>query len=94
MKRLLLVTLAASALGTMPLAVAAPKTVTLSVPDMTCPVCPLTVRQALNGVTGVAKVAVDFDRREATVVFDDATTTVDALRRATAEAGYPSTVKP
>ena len=74
-------------------ALAAPKTVTLSVPDMTCPVCPLTVKKALSDVKGVNKVDVNFDKKEATVNFDDAKTDVDALRKATADAGYPSTVK-
>ena len=75
-------------------AMADPKTVTLSVPGMTCPVCPLTVKQALGNVEGVSAVDVDFDRREATVTFDDAQTGPGALRAATAGAGYPSTLKP
>ena len=35
---------------------------------------------------------VDFDKREAIVTFDDGKTTVAALTRATADAGYPSTL--
>lgn len=72
---------------------AAPMAVTLSVPGMTCSLCPLTIKKALSRVGGVSSVAVNFDKREATVVFDDATTDVDALRKATANAGYPSTLK-
>lgn len=72
---------------------AAPKTVTLDVPGMTCETCPITVKMALNKVKGVTKVSVDFEKREAVVTFDDATTTVEALTKATADAGYPSTVK-
>lgn len=72
---------------------AAPRTVTLHVPDMTCSACPITIKKALTKVDGVSKVAVDFDKREAVVTFDDAKTTVAALTRATKDAGYPSTEK-
>ena len=72
---------------------AATQTVTLAVPGMTCAACPLTVKQAISKVDGVNKVNVSFDKREAVVTFDDAKTNVDALRKATADAGYPSTPK-
>ena len=72
---------------------AAPKTVTLAVPGMTCATCPITVKKALTKVTGVTKVDVDLDKLQAVVTFDDAKTTVTALAKATTDAGYPSTVK-
>ena len=72
---------------------AAPKTVTLAVPGMTCETCPITVKMALNKVKGVTKVNVDFDKKEAVVTFDDAKTTVAALTKATKDAGYPATLK-
>ncbi|WP_264857370.1 mercury resistance system periplasmic binding protein MerP [Burkholderia cenocepacia] len=72
---------------------AATKTVTLSVPGMTCAACPITVRTALTRVAGVGKVDVVFEKREARVTFDDARTSVSALTKATADAGYPSSVK-
>ncbi|TAL79273.1 MAG: mercury resistance system periplasmic binding protein MerP [Burkholderiaceae bacterium] len=72
---------------------AATQTVTLSVPGMTCAACPLTVKAALSKVKGVSKIKVVFDKREATVTFDDAKTTIQALMKATGNAGYPSTVK-
>ncbi len=71
---------------------AAPATVTLSVPSMNCPVCPISVKKALMGVPGVQKAAVDFERLQATVTFDDSKTGIDALTRATRNAGYPSTL--
>ncbi|MGU2419694.1 mercury resistance system periplasmic binding protein MerP [Burkholderia cenocepacia] len=73
---------------------AAMKTVTLSVPGMTCAACPITVKAALSKVDGVSKVDVAFDKREAVVTFDDAKTSVRKLTKATADAGYPSTLKP
>lgn len=66
------------------------QTVTLSVPGMTCATCPITVKLALSRVDGVESVAVDFAQKQATVVFDDATTTVHALTEATENAGFPS----
>ena len=71
---------------------AAAQSVTLSVPDMNCATCPITVKKALTKVSGVGKVDVNLDRREAKVTFDDAKTNVEALTRATRDAGYPSTV--
>lgn len=70
---------------------AAPQTVTLAVSKMTCAACPITVKTALSRVPGVTTVSVSFEKKQATVVFDNAQTTVQALTRATTDAGYPST---
>lgn len=72
---------------------ASPKTVTLSVPDMNCSACPITVKKALQKVDGVQKVVVTYEPKEAVVTFDDNKTTVDKLREATTKAGYPSSPK-
>jgi mercuric ion binding protein len=61
---------------------------------MTCATCPITVRQALTKVKGVRRAVVDFEKKQATVTFDDAQTNVAALVKATTDAGYPSTVAP
>jgi mercuric ion binding protein len=71
---------------------AASRTVTLSIPSMDCEVCPITVKKALSKVPGVSRSTVNFDKRQATVTFDDSKTSVDALTRATMDAGYPSTL--
>lgn len=71
---------------------AASETVTLSVPGMDCPVCPITVKKALVKVPGVSRAEVDFDKRQATVTFDSTKANVEALTRATKDAGYPSTL--
>jgi len=73
---------------------AATRTVTLSVPGMTCAACPITVKHALSKVAGVEKTDVRFEQREAVVTFDDDKTNVQALTKATSDAGYPSAVKP
>ena len=60
---------------------------------MTCAACPITVKKALSKVDGVSKVEASFEKKEATVTFDDAKTMIVALRQATANAGYPSAIK-
>lgn len=72
---------------------AAVQTVTLAVPGMTCPVCPITVKKALQKVAGVTQIEVSYEKKEAVVTFDNAKTTAESLTKATADAGYPSTVK-
>lgn len=72
---------------------AAERTVTLSVPGMTCAACPITVNKALTKVEGVRKVAVAYEAREAVVTFDDAVTSVRALAKASENAGYPASLK-
>ncbi len=71
---------------------AASRTVALAIPGMTCAACPITLKIALNRITGVTATMVNFEKRQATVTFDDAKTDVEALIRATGDAGYPSTL--
>jgi mercuric ion binding protein len=89
----ILAILALAAAGIALPAVAAQKTVVLSVPSMNCAACPITVRKALERVAGVQKVKATLEPPEAVVTFDDAMTGVDKLTEATKGAGYPSTVK-
>lgn len=72
---------------------AAQKTVTLGVPGMTCAACPITVKKAITRVDGVSKTEVDYDKRQAVVTYDDSKASVEQITQATANAGYPSTVK-
>lgn len=74
-------------------AYAASRTVTLSVPDMTCAACPITVKKALTRVDGVTQAEVSYEKREAKVTFDDSKTGVQALMKASANAGYPASAK-
>ena len=82
-----------SAVGFPGAALADSRTVTLEVPGMTCSAWPITVRKALKDGSGVEKAAVTFEPREAVVTFDDKKTSVDKLREATKNAGYPSAPK-
>ena len=72
---------------------AAGNTATLSVDNMDCAVCPITVRKALEKVPGVESAKVDFKSKLAVVAFDASKTTPEALTKATADAGFPSSVK-
>ena len=82
-----------SVIGLTSPAFATSKTVTLRVPGMTCSACPITVKKALQKVQGVQKVTATFEPKEAVVTFDDSKTTLEQLREATANAGYPSILK-
>ena len=69
------------------------RTATLDVTNMDCAVCPITVRKALEKVPGVNTAKVDFKTKRAVVAFDPAKTTPEVLTKATADAGFPSSVK-
>ena len=91
----LLASFAAVAIASAPrVSLAEQKTVVLSVPTMNCDACPITVRKALEKVSGVEKVKATYEPKEAVVTYDDAKTTVEKLTEATKRAGYPSSVKP
>jgi len=55
--------------------------------------CEISVKRSLTKVEGVSKAEVSFQTGEAVVTFDDAKTNVEALLKATKDAGYPSTLK-
>jgi periplasmic mercuric ion binding protein len=69
----------------------APQTVILDVQNMTCELCPITVRKALEKIPGVSDAKIDLGRKTATVKFDPDKANVAALVRATTNAGFPST---
>jgi len=77
----------------MPLSVLAAdsQTVVLDVQNMTCDLCPITVKKALDKVPGVAVTKIDLAKKTATVKFDPNRVSVAALVKATTNAGYPST---
>jgi len=94
LKRFLLAALASAAVSAAPpSALAAEKTVTLSVPSMYCAACPISVRKALEKVPGVTNVKATYEPKEAVVTFDDAKTSVENLLEATKNAGFPASVK-
>ena len=74
-------------------AFSAERTVTLAVQNMFCAACPFTVKSSLQSVPGVKTVLVSFENKTAIVVFDDTKTNLQALTKATTDAGYPSAPK-
>lgn len=71
----------------------ATRTATLSVSNMSCAACPITVRKTLEKVPGLDKARVDFETKQAVIAFDPARTSAEALLQATAAAGFPATIK-
>ena len=53
----------------------------------------ISVKRSLSQIVGVSKAEVSLKQAEAVVTFDGARTTVEALTKATASAGFPSKLK-
>lgn len=68
------------------------QTIMLTVENMTCSLCPLTVRKALKAIEGVQEVDISFATGSAVVTYNDEKTDVHTLMAATTNAGFPSTV--
>lgn len=75
-------------------AVAAERTIVLAVDNMYCAACPYIVEQSLTKAPGVINVTVSFEKKTASVTYDDQATTPAELMHVTTEAGYPSQVIP
>ena len=73
--------------------VAAPtRQVTLSVRNMTCSVCAVTVKKSLTRVEGVKDAKVTLSPPQAVVTYDPAKVRMERLVEATTAAGFPSTI--
>lgn len=92
MKRLFVIVLTVFSMLTISQALAAEKTVKLSVPGMNCPSCPFMVQSVISSVPGVKSVDASLEDRTAVVVFDDVLAMESDLTEATGKIGYPSTV--
>ncbi len=66
------------------------RTQVFNVDNMTCALCPITVRKAIEKVAGVKSVSADFATRTATVVYDPAIASIEAIAAASRDAGYPA----
>jgi mercuric ion binding protein len=71
-------------------AIAGERTVTFAIDNMTCASCPYIVKKSMAAVRGVANVNVSFRAKTATVTFDEAQTTPEAIAAASSNAGYPA----
>ena len=70
---------------------ASEQTRVLTIENMTCAACPLTVKKAMARVVGVKSVTVDFDAKTAIVIFDPSAATVEDIANASTNVGYPAT---
>lgn len=66
------------------------QTVTLRVENMTCSLCPVTVRKALEAVEGVQETNISLVENKAVIIFDDDQSDVETLMTTTTNAGFPS----
>ena len=90
MRKPLALVLAAALLAAANVLHAEPSTVTLEVSNMTCALCPITVKKAITKVPGVLDAKVDYGTKTAVVRFETEKTSIDAITAATTNAGYPS----
>lgn len=74
----------------LPAFAAKPETLILDVQNMTCSMCTVTIRKALEKTPGVIEAKVDYDRKTATVKYDTDKATPSTLVKATTDAGFPS----
>lgn len=72
-------------------ALAAEKSTTFSIANMSCALCPITVKSAISQVPGVIGVEVDADSARAIVRYEDTQATIMAIAAASTNAGYPAT---
>ncbi len=66
------------------------QTASFAIENMTCATCPITVRRAMEGVSGVSDVAIDYETKIASARFDPERTTIKAIAAASTNAGYPA----
>lgn len=67
-----------------------PRTALLDVSGMTCSLCPLTVRKALERVPGVIEAKADLGTASAEAKYDPDKTSPEALAQAVTNAGFPA----
>ncbi|MET4735689.1 mercuric ion binding protein [Thalassospira sp. MBR-102] len=68
----------------------AEQTTVFDIENMTCALCPVTVKTAMEAVTGVEAVDINFDAKTATVIFDPSVASGEVIGAASTNAGYPA----
>ena len=64
-----------------------------TVENMTCALCPVTVKAAMEAVDGVKSVEIDIDAKTATVTFDASVASAEDISAASTNAGYPAAAR-
>ncbi len=65
-------------------------TETLIVPDISCSHCVSRVDKALRNLVGVREVSVDLDSKRVSIQFDPDVTSLEAIKAALDDIGYPA----
>jgi mercuric ion binding protein len=73
-----------------PVAGAAQAQTTFAIENMTCALCPITVKTAMEDVAGVTGVEIDFAAKTAQASYDARRTDAAAIAAASVNAGYPA----
>jgi mercuric ion binding protein len=71
-------------------AFAAERSTMFSIANMSCALCPITVKSAISQVPGVITVEVDAELARAFVRYEDSQATTAAIAAASTNAGYPA----
>lgn len=64
------------------------KSVTISVPEISCGHCKQSIEGALTGQTGVVSVEVNIDKKNVDVIFDETKTTLKDIETLIEDQGY------
>ena len=67
-------------------------TVVLTVPNMDCAGCLITIRMAVSQLLETAEVSGDFASRELTVEYNSSEVTVEEIQQTLASVGYESSI--
>lgn len=73
---------------------AAPRSVTLELEGMYCPMCPVTIKTALDFADGVDETKVTRNPDQAVIRYDDAKTSPTKLIEVVKKSGYGAHIKP
>lgn len=65
---------------------------TLTAPDISCDHCVATVQETVSALEGVSQVEASEETKKIEVSFDPQRVSLDQIRKALGEAGYPATV--
>lgn len=68
------------------------ETVVLSAPDISCGHCVATVQDVAGKQAGVVSATASADTQKVTLVIDPQVASLDSIKSALAEAGYPASV--
>ena len=70
-----------------------PVRLVLDIPGMNCPLCPISVRKALERVPGVIEAKADLATKTAEAKYDPDKVSPELLAKTVTNAGYPASIK-